>query len=238
MDAPAPSRIVITAHGISDRRRRDLISAGKQLIDTTCPLVTRVHRAAQEWAGRGAFVVVIGQPDHVEIQGIIEDLESFAVVATEDDVKTYAVDEIAIISQTTFPLEAAARIRQRIEALNPRADLHWIDTICQPTKDRQQALQDLLKQVEAVVVVGGRNSNNTRRLVDKCRQEGVAAFHIQAATELDPQWFIGFQTVGLTAGTSTLPETFHAVRQRLESISETLKAKAANERVLPAEIGT
>ena len=88
------------------------------------------------------------------------------------------------------------------------------------------ALTDLLDQVEAVVVVGGSHSHNTRRLVDRCRQRGLAAFHVQDATELDPDWFLGYETIGLTAGTSTLAETIEQVHDRLLSIASQPKTLA------------
>lgn len=215
-DAPD---IVITAHGISDRRRQELSAAGKTLIDTTCPLVTRVHRAAQDWAASGAFIVVIGRQDHVEVQGITEDLQQFAVVSNIDEVDNYSAVQIAIVCQTTFPVDEAAAIGKRVSLRNPQASIHTVDTICQPTKDRQQALLDLINSVQAVVVVGGHHSNNTRRLVDRCRQEGRTVFHVQDAQELEPHWFAGYETIGLTAGTSTLPETLQEVRDRLETIA-------------------
>ena len=203
-ELPSEPNVVITAHGISDRRRQELLAAGKRLVDTTCPLVTRVHQAATVWSRRGAMVVVIGRPDHVEVEGITGDLTSFAVVHAVEAVQTYSSELIAIVCQTTFPSDEAATIRRQIEALNPQAEIHWVDTICQPTKDRQESLSELLEQVEAVVVVGGLHSHNTRRLAERCRQSGLATFHVQDATDLNPQWFVEFQTVGLTAGTSTL----------------------------------
>ncbi len=218
-DLPAASHVVITAHGISQQRRQQLLAAGKTLIDTTCPLVTRVHLAAQRLTQSGAFVVVIGRPDHVEVEGIVGDLMSYAVVPTRDAVGTYPATRIGILCQTTFPTDEAAAIRREIAARNPQAEIRWVDTICQPTKDRQQALAELLNQVEAVVVVGGRHSHNTRRLAETCRRRGLAAFHVQEAEELERNWFQGFGAVGLTAGTSTLPETLAAVRARLETIA-------------------
>lgn len=218
---PAP-QIVITAHGISDSRRRQLLAAGKALIDTTCPLVTRVHRVAQDLARSGAFVVVIGRPGHVEVDGIIGDLSAFAVVPSVAAVETYPSQSIGVVCQTTFPVDEAVAIRQQIAACNPAAEIRWVDTICQPTKDRQRALSELLDEVEAVVVVGGSHSHNTRRLVDACRQQGLAAFHIEHAGELDPDWFDGFETIGLTAGTSTLPETLQQVEVRLLEIAAEL----------------
>src|SRR5439155_9981386 len=98
---------------------------------------------------------------------------------------------------------------------NPRADIRFIDTICHPTKDHQAALLRLLDQVQAVVVVGGRNSNNTRQLVLRCQERGLPAHHVQSAADLQPEWFDGIATVGLTAGTSTLDETIEEVYRAL-----------------------
>ena len=228
---PDEPNVVITAHGISNRRRAELSAAGKTLIDTTCPLVTRVHRAAQDWAASGAFIVVIGRQDHVEVQGITEDLQQFAVVSNLDEVDNYSVEQIAIVCQTTFPVDEAAAIGKQVSLCNPQASVHTIDTICQPTKDRQQALVDLINSVEAVVVVGGHHSNNTRRLVDRCRHEGRTVFHVEDAQELEPQWFKGFETIGLTAGTSTLPDTLQEVRDRLESFAREFNACSADQSI-------
>lgn len=226
-ELPEASQVVVTAHGISQRRRQQFIDAGKTLIDTTCPLVARVHRAAQELAQSGAFIVVIGRSGHVEIEGIVGDLDSYAIVASIADVECYSARRIGVICQTTFPCEEADAIRVRIAECNPQAKIQWVDTICQPTKDRQQALNELCEQVEAVVVIGGRHSHNTLRLVDSCRKRGRAVFHVQDASELEPKSFERFETVGVTAGTSTLPETIEQVVERLQAIADLLvKCKA------------
>lgn len=229
---PEAARVVITAHGISDRRRHELVAAGKTLIDTTCPLVVRVHRAAQDLARAGAFVVVIGRPQHVEVDGITGDLEHFAVVPTVAAVESWPAARIGVVCQTTFPVEDAAAIRRQIELLNPSATVEWVDTICQPTKDRQRALTELLEQVEAVVVVGGAHSHNTRRLVETCRRRGLVAFHVEHAGELDAEWFEDLNTVGLTAGTSTLPETLAEVEVRLSEIAEEMRASRCRREIL------
>lgn len=229
-DLPDAERIVITAHGISDRRRQEFLAAGKQLIDTTCPLVARVHRATQDLSRMGAFVVIIGRPQHVEVLGLTGDLESYAVVSDVSSVATYPSSRIGIVAQTTFPSEEAAAIRAEIEHRNPEAEITWVDTICQPTKDRQQALQELLEQVEAVVVVGGRRSHNTLRLAEACRQQGKGVFHVERAEELMPEWFDNYEAVGLTAGTSTLPETLEEVHTRLLTIASTHAHQASTVR--------
>lgn len=217
-EMPATERVVITAHGISDRQRQKLIDAGKRLIDTTCPLVTRVHDAAKALVSKGTFVVVIGRANHVEVQGIVGDLDRYIVVESLEQVETYPAASIGIVSQTTFPVEEASTIAQRIIDRNPHATIQWPDTICQPTKDRQRALRELLDQVQAVVVVGGRRSHNTQRLIDVCRSRDLMTFHVESSEELEPRWFSGFQTIGLTAGTSTLPETLQSVHDRLVEI--------------------
>ena len=215
---PTTDTVLVTAHGISDAERRRLERAGKHLVDTTCPLVTRAHQAAQKLQREGRHVLVIGKRGHVEVQGIVEDLHSFDVVQSPEEVRTYPHARLGVMCQTTTPVRHAEAIRAAIAGRNPHADVAFVDTICHPTKDHQKALERLLDEAEAVVVVGGRNSNNTRQLVERCRERGVPAYHVQAADDLRPEWFDGVETVGLTAGTSTLDETIntvHAVLSRL-----------------------
>ena len=212
-------RVLITAHGVSDKERMRLKSHGKELIDTTCPLVRRAHDAAMKLAAEGRHILLIGKPGHVEVQGIVEDLESYDVVPSVEAVKNYSSSQIGIVCQTTMPSCLLDEIRKQIAFLNREADIKFTDTVCHPTKRRQAAMQDLVKRVDAVVVVGGRNSNNTRRLAELCRQHDVPAFHVTAAEEIESQWFDGFEVIGLTAGTSTLDATIDAVHNRLERLA-------------------
>jgi 4-hydroxy-3-methylbut-2-enyl diphosphate reductase len=217
---PMTTAVLITAHGISQAERRRLEKAGKSLIDTTCPLVTRAHEAARKLEREGYHVLVIGKPGHVEVEGITGDLERFDVIESPDDVRTYAQPRLGIMCQTTTPVRHAASVRAAIASKNPHAEIRFIDTICHPTKDHQAALERLLDQVDAMVVVGGRNSNNTRQLVLRCRERGLPTFHVQGAADLRPEWFDGFGTVGLTAGTSTLEETIDEVHGALVRLRE------------------
>jgi len=218
-ELPETPVVLITAHGISDRERERLASAGKQLIDTTCPLVTRAHQAALNLQHQGYHVLVIGRRGHVEVQGIIEDLTNFDVIQTEDEVTRYASKRLGIVCQTTTASRAVARIREVIAERNPDAEIRFVDTVCLPTKDHQRAVERLLDEVDAVVVVGGQNSNNTRELVTLCQERGIPALHVQSADNLDPDWFSGYETVGLTAGTSTLDTTIDEVHQALLRLS-------------------
>ena len=215
---PVTQTVLITAHGISDKERARLRDAGKELIDTTCPLVTRAHQAAQKLQDAGCHVLVIGKRGHVEVQGIIEDLRGFDVLQSPDEARTYPHAKLGIMCQTTTPVRHAEEIRKAIQAKNPHAEIRYVDTICHPTKDHQTALERLMDEVEAMVVVGGANSNNTRQLVLRCQARGLPAYHVQDAADLRPEWFDGIETVGLTAGTSTLDETIDAVEQALQEI--------------------
>jgi 4-hydroxy-3-methylbut-2-enyl diphosphate reductase len=219
-DAATPD-VLITAHGVSDAERRRLQARGHALIDTTCPLVRRAHRAAQALDAQGYFVVVIGKPDHVEVRGLTGDLAAFAVVDRVEAAGAYPARRIGIVCQTTTPPPLVEAIRAAVAAANPGAEeVRLVDTVCRPTKERQRAIDELLDEVQAVVVVGGRNSNNTRALTERCRARGVRAWQVERADELDPRWFEGLECVGLTAGTSTLDETIDEVERALAALGE------------------
>jgi 4-hydroxy-3-methylbut-2-enyl diphosphate reductase len=215
---PATPQVLVTAHGISERERQRLLGAGKQLIDTTCPLVHKVHRIAQELQQQGRHVVVIGKAAHVEVLGIVEDLEHCTVISEPDEVGPLPAARIGIVCQTTVPIRLARRIAAAVRARNPGADVRFHDTVCEPTKQRQAAVERLLPRVDAFVVVGGRNSNNTRQLRRLCEQALVRVLQVEGPAELDPAWFSGCAVVGLTAGTSTPDATIAAVEAALLSI--------------------
>jgi 4-hydroxy-3-methylbut-2-enyl diphosphate reductase len=185
---PVTERVVITAHGVSERERQELIDAGKDLIDTTCPLVRRVHDAAQQLQRDGFFVLVIGRPDHVEVRGIVGDLDRYVVVPDAGAVRRYDEGRLGVVCQSTTPPDEANRVLAVIRAANPGATVRDIDTICRPTRERQDAARELIDQVDAVVVVGGRHSNNTRQLARLAESRSVPVAHVQTAADVDPDW--------------------------------------------------
>ena len=217
---PDTDTVLITAHGVSDRERLRLETVGKRLIDTTCPLVRRVHETAQKMQAEGYRVVLIGKANHVEVRGIVEDLECFDVVESPDAARTFPSRKLAVICQTTVSPRNVSAIHARIVSANPTAEIRFLDTTCQPTRQRQRSLEKLIPFVQAMVVVGGKNSNNTRELVDLCRERGLKSFHVQNAADLCAEWFAGISCVGLTAGTSTLDATIREVRDWLRAHTE------------------
>jgi 4-hydroxy-3-methylbut-2-enyl diphosphate reductase len=210
------AEVMITAHGVSDVRREEWRGAGFNVADGTCPLVRHAHTQLRALVAAGDLPVVIGQPGHVEVRGLTEDFKgAVAIIEAADIAKLPCANRFGIIAQTTQPID---RVRELVDAISrkfPKAEVRFVDTVCKPTKDRQLALRRLIDEAEVIVVVGGRTSNNTRQLVETCRAGGRHAIHIERAEELRGAGFLGVATVGLTAGTSTLPETVESVHVRL-----------------------
>ena len=213
---PDSQRVMFTAHGVSDRQRRKWRDAGYDVADATCPLVRQAHDQLRRLVEEGYFPVVIGKPGHVEVRGLTEDFsETFVGEQIGDLENLPARNRYGIISQTTQPIDHVRRLVQAIRTRYPKSEVVFVDTVCRPTKDRQTALRELIQHADVIVVVGGHHSNNTRQLVQTCRSAGRVTFHVERPEELQPEWFTGAVTVGLTAGTSTLVETVKAVHQRL-----------------------
>jgi 4-hydroxy-3-methylbut-2-en-1-yl diphosphate reductase len=224
LDQPgaASGQVMITAHGASDAKRAAWREQGFHVIDGTCPLVRHAHEQLKRLVAAGYFPVVIGKVGHVEVRGLTEDFPEACVVDLPSDIlKLPRRDRYGVISQTTQPIDRVRALVAEIERLHPASEVRYVDTVCKPTKDRQSALWKLIDVAEVIVVVGGRESNNTRQLVETCRAAGRPALHIERPDELRSEWFDSISVVGLTAGTSTLRETVHAVFRRLEEIART-----------------
>ncbi len=214
--------VMITAHGTSDAKRAAWRENGFHIVDGTCPLVRHAHDQLKRLVAAGYFPVVIGKVGHVEVRGLTEDFPEARVVDLPSDIlKLPRRDRYGVISQTTQPIDRVRALVAEIKRLHPASEVHFVDTVCKPTKDRQSALRKLIDVAEVIVVVGGRESNNTRQLVETCRASDKRAFHIERPDELRSDWFDGISVVGLTAGTSTLRETVDAVFRCLEEIART-----------------
>ena len=214
--------VMITAHGASDTKRAMWHERGFHLADGTCPLVRHAHEQLKRLVAAGYFPVVIGKVGHVEVRGLTEDFPGARIIDLPSDIlKLPRRDRYGVISQTTQPTNRVRALVAEIERSHPASEVRFVDTVCKPTKDRQLALRKLIDVAEVIVVVGGRESNNTRQLVETCRAAGRRVFHIEQPDELRSEWFHAINAVGLTAGTSTLRETVDAVFRRLEEIART-----------------
>jgi 4-hydroxy-3-methylbut-2-en-1-yl diphosphate reductase len=223
--AVGTAHVMITAHGASRRVVDGLRARGLQIEEATCPLVAHAHRSLHRLVAQGYFPVVIGKPEHVEVRGLVGDLELYEVIQSRDDLPRLAGrPRLGVVSQTTQPLDFVLAMVDLIRAAFPDAEVRFADTVCQPTKERQTAARRLAASCEVVIVVGGRNSNNTRQLVRACEAEGARAYQVESAVDLRAEWLAGAERVGLTAGTSTPDETIQAVHQALLELAADLPA--------------
>jgi 4-hydroxy-3-methylbut-2-en-1-yl diphosphate reductase len=221
LDAPSATtkKVMITAHGASNRAVAKWQERGYEVIDGTCPLVHQAHQTLFDLAKAGFHPTVIGKRDHVEVRGLIGDLPEASVIESAEDIASLpAKPRFGVVSQTTQPIDHVNALVAALKEGRPDAVVEFRDTVCQPTKNRQTALRTLLDQVETVVVVGGRNSNNTLQLLKACQAAGKRSFHIERTAELRASWFDGVDRVGVTAGTSTLKETVASVKEWLEQL--------------------
>ncbi|MGV3531672.1 MAG: 4-hydroxy-3-methylbut-2-enyl diphosphate reductase [Chthoniobacteraceae bacterium] len=216
----ASPQVMITAHGASDRARAEWRQAGYGVADGTCPLVRHAHEQLRTLVALGYAPCVIGKPGHVEVNGLVGDFPEAVVIETEADFdKLPESARIGVISQTTQPVERVQRLVDALRRARPESEVRFVDTVCQPTKNRQKALKKLIDQVDTLVVVGGRNSNNTLQLVAAGMVAGKGVHHIERPEELRAEWFDGAEIVGVTAGTSTLKETAASVVAALEEVT-------------------
>lgn len=211
--------VLLTAHGTADRIKLRLREEGKQVFDAVCPLVKRVHLAMDKLMAEGRHPVIVGQAGHVEVRGLVGDLADYTIILEESDLEQLAgKPKLGVVAQTTQRLEHVQGLVDAMQRRFPEADIRFIDTVCQPTKDRQEALGRLIDECDAVVVVGGPDSNNSKKLTELARKGGRPAFQVANAAEIRREWFADIGVVGLTAGTSTPEHVISEVRERLEAL--------------------
>lgn len=215
----ASGAIMMPSHGVPREVVQSAEDAGLRVIDATCPFVAKVHEHAKSLAAEGYLVVVVGDAGHSEVKAIVSAAgKSAVVISSVDQIDTidWSGRKVGIVSQTT---QTPERFGEIVGLIAARAkEVVAYNTICYATHDRQTAARDLAPQVEAMFVVGGRNSANTNRLTEICQHAGVPTYHIETADEIDPTWVTGMSTVGLTAGASTPEWIIEEVKSRLEEL--------------------
>lgn len=223
--------VMVTAHGASRRALASTRALGLNVVEATCPLVHVAHRAVAALVRDGYHIVIVGRRDHVEVRGLTGDLDAFDVIL--DDADVAALEEhprIGVAAQTTQSIERVRRLVALIRRRFPSADVRYIDTVCKPTKDRQDAAIEMARACDIVIVVGGAASNNTRELANTCRLYCSRVHHVQGDSELRADWFRQRDVVGITAGTSTPDDVIDrvekAVRQ-FDAESSHVEAAAA-----------
>jgi 4-hydroxy-3-methylbut-2-en-1-yl diphosphate reductase len=213
-------RVMVTAHGASERTLAKVRALGLESIEATCPLVQVAHQAIRTLVCAGYHPVIVGQRDHVEVRGLTDDLEAFDIVLHDRDVlQLEERPRFGVAAQTTQPIDKVRHLVALMRQRFPQSDVRFTDTVCHPTKQRQSAAIDLARQCDVVIVVGGENSNNTRELVNTCRRHCPHVHHIQAEVDIRSEWIAGAATVGVTAGTSTPDDVIDRVERQLRALA-------------------
>jgi len=222
--------VAITAHGAGPQMLAEARALSSEVVDTTCPIVTRSQRWAKKMADAGFTVVVFGDPEHREVKGVLAWAGSNALALGHGDgIPDDLPARLAVISQTTqsakrFALFVSALMQKRVAEIS---ELRVINTLCNVTSSQQAAARELAREVDLMLVVGGRSSANTRHLREICQEEGAATHQVQSAEELRAEWFQGCQRVGVTAGTSTPDSAVEAVVRQVQEIAQELAGAAS-----------
>jgi len=213
---PEGSTIIIPSHGAPKDVLEEAEARRLHIIDATCPFVRKVQEIAKELANEGYQVVVLGDPGHTEVRGIMSVAGQNALAVSKPSELNLSMlsDRVGIVSQTTQTVEQYEELVALISAHARTVRAH--NTICHATARLQKAALTLAADVDLMIVVGGRNSANTRRLAEICTRAGVPTYHIEVADEIVGSWFEGAKTVGVTAGASTPDWIIEEVIQRIK----------------------
>ncbi len=218
-DIPDASVAIFSAHGVSQAVRRTAQAKRLQVVDATCPLVTKVHNQAQRYAKKGYALVMIGHAGHEEVEGTMGsvDIEVHLVSDVSDvaGLSFSAAQPLAYVTQTTLRLDDTRDIIAALTDKFPHIEGPHVDDICYATQNRQTAVRALAKQVELVLVVGARNSSNSNRLREVAASEKKPAYLVQDQSEIKPEWLQGVTSVGITSGASTPEVLVQGVVQAL-----------------------
>ncbi|MDI3540858.1 MAG: small subunit ribosomal protein ispH, lytB [Thermosediminibacterales bacterium] len=212
--------IVFRTHGVSPEIFSEARERGLSIIDATCPFVKRVQKKARQLLRQGYQVIIVGDPLHPEVQAINSWCENKAkIVNNQADLNNlHFCDKLGVVSQTTTNKDIWAKIVEDLKQKFPEAKT--FNTICNATSQRQKAAKELASAVDLMIVIGGYNSSNTRKLAELCKNIGTKTYHIEEAKELDPAWLKKAKNVGITAGASTPDWIIKEVISKMKEISE------------------
>jgi 4-hydroxy-3-methylbut-2-enyl diphosphate reductase len=226
LDAIDARPVAITAHGVGPQVLRELEARGADIVDTTCPIVTRAQQWAKKLTDEGFGVIVFGDPEHKEVRGILGWANGKVItMKSEADLDTPLPDwmpsRVGVLSQTTETEGHFAAFVQKLLTVHMEriSELRVINTLCNATTSQQAATDELARGVDLMVVVGGRESANTRHLAEVSRERGVETYHVESAAEIEASWLQGRETVGVAAGASTPDAVIDEVVARIYALA-------------------
>ena len=218
-EIPKGAHAIFSAHGVSPAVRKQAQEQSLEVVDATCPLVTKVHGEAQRYRRKDFTILLIGHADHVEVQGTMgEAPERMIVIETVQDaekIKLSDPNQVAYLTQTTLSLDDTSEIIKILKQRFPSIEGPPKDDICYATQNRQNAVKELASQVERILVVGASNSSNTLRLVEVARAQGTAARRVEEASEIERADVEGVNSIGITAGASAPEDVVQSIVTKL-----------------------
>jgi len=245
-EVPAGAVVIFSAHGVARSVIEEATKRGLRQIDATCPLVTKVHHEADRVAKRGSHIVLIGHAGHPEVEGTLGQVPkgAMSLVETVEDVQRLAIDPgraLSFVTQTTLSMDDTAEIVRALQAKFPHITGPTAEDICYATQNRQNAVKQLAKDCEVILVLGAPNSSNSNRLVEVAQVAGCRSYLLETAADLQDSWVAGATAVGVTAGASApevlVQELLHALRTRGAADVETLRLTEERVRFsLPQEL--
>ncbi|TWP46908.1 4-hydroxy-3-methylbut-2-enyl diphosphate reductase [Lentzea tibetensis] len=238
-EVPPSATVVFSAHGVSPAVRDEAARRELDVIDATCPLVTKVHAEARRFAARGDTIVLIGHEGHEEVEGTMGEAP-MVLVETADDVARLDLpgDQISYLTQTTLAVDETVEVVDALRAKYPTLLSPGSDDICYATTNRQVAVKAVAEEADLVLVVGSRNSSNSVRMVELANRSGTPAYLVDDASEIKPEWLEGARVIGLSAGASAPPELVDEVISALgpRSVVERTLAEETIQFTLPSAV--
>ena len=221
-EVPEGAVAIFSAHGVAEKVETHAKERGLQVIDATCPLVSKVHTEGQRYAKNGREIILIGHEGHPEIEGTLGRIPGVVHLVSEaSDVAKVTVknpDMLAYITQTTLSVDDTKAVIDALKARFPNIVGPATKDICYATQNRQGAVRELAKHVDVVLVIGAHNSSNSNRLRERAEEVGVPSYLIEDATHLKPEWLVGKKRVGITAGASAPEDLVQGLIDRLREI--------------------
>lgn len=219
---PEGAVTIFSAHGVAEAVESHANSRGLNVIDATCPLVEKVHKEGQRYAKLGYEIIMIGHDGHPEVEGTLGRISGKVHLISEvPDVAELQVadpEKLAYVTQTTLSVDDTKEVIDALKARFPAIIGPSTKDICYATQNRQAAVRELAKHVDVVLVIGARNSSNSNRLQERAEESGVAAYLIEDASHLNPDWVRGKRAVGITAGASAPEDLVQDLLAKLRAI--------------------
>jgi small subunit ribosomal protein S1 len=210
--------LFVRAHGLPTSVFDTAKAKGLTVVDATCPMVTKIHVQAERLRGDGYKIVVVGDPNHPEVKGTLSHVPGAWCIQRPEDVDALPrASRVGVVVQSTWSGTQFSEIVQKMSS--KYYEVRAVNTICTDTHNRQSEAEQLAREVEVMVVVGGKTSANTKHLAELAERSGAKAYHIEGPEELEPQWFAGIEIAGLMSGASTPGWLVAQVEDRMEALS-------------------